>query len=89
MPEHDRKSKMISLRLSEDEYEAMQKSCRSYGARNVSDLARLALHCVFDNTPATDGTLLTRVDELGQRLSMLERLVAQLQGARVGVNGDA
>jgi hypothetical protein len=42
MPKQDRKSKMISLRLTAGEYAALHALYPSYGARNVSDLARLA-----------------------------------------------
>ena len=34
---------MITLRLTEEEYEALKTRYRIYGARNISELARLAL----------------------------------------------
>ena len=43
MPDSDHRSKMISLRLSEVEYESLKTRYRAYGTRNVSELARLAL----------------------------------------------
>ena len=43
MPDSDHRRKMISLRLSEVEYEVLKTHYRTYGARNISELARLAL----------------------------------------------
>ena len=43
----DRKRKMISLHLSEEEYEILKTQFRTYGTRNVSDLARRALHRIM------------------------------------------
>ena len=43
MLDPDRRKKMISLRLSEEEYELLKASYHTHGARNVSDLARQAL----------------------------------------------
>lgn len=39
-----RKERMISFRLTHEEYERMQTLRDAYGARTVSDLARLAVH---------------------------------------------
>ena len=38
------KSKMISIRLSDEEYEGLRTLCVSRGARSVSDLAREAMN---------------------------------------------
>ena len=39
-----RRSRMISFRLSEDEYASLRSLCENGGARSVSDLARDAVH---------------------------------------------
>ena len=39
-----RRSRMISFRLSEDEYASLRSLCENEGARSVSDLARDAVH---------------------------------------------
>jgi hypothetical protein len=39
-----RRSRMISFRLSEDEYANLRSVCETAGARSVSDLARDAVH---------------------------------------------
>ena len=43
MSDTSRKCKMISLRLSESEYDELRKVHRNYGTRNVYDFARLAM----------------------------------------------
>src|SRR5947199_6948 len=47
MAESKRKSKMISLRLSSAEYEALRAIHASFGARSVSDFARQAMRKVI------------------------------------------
>ena len=51
MLDPDRRKKMISLRLSEEEYELLKTSYHTHGARNVSDLARQALHHIMTGDP--------------------------------------
>ena len=41
------RSKMISVRLSEDEYSALQELCAVTGARSVSDLTRDAVRALM------------------------------------------
>ena len=38
-----RKSKMISFRLSPDEFQRIKELCATHGLRSISDLARVAL----------------------------------------------
>jgi hypothetical protein len=48
-----RKSRMISFRVSEDEYAGLKSLCINEGARSVSDMARDAVHrLVTKNNPA-------------------------------------
>lgn len=42
---------MISLRISEAEYKALKSCYRAYGARNVSDLTRIALQQIMEQPP--------------------------------------
>lgn len=72
MADPRRKSKMISLRLSDEEYEAMRALYASYGARNVSDFARLAVQRTISNSFGSDSHILTRVQELDGRLKTIE-----------------
>ena len=63
MPESSSRRKMISLRLSESEYEALKSQYRSFGARNVSDLARLALQRVLQGSMTFEGDLAAKLAE--------------------------
>ena len=47
MSDFERKKKMISLRISDAEYAVLKSQYRTHGARNVSDLARLALQRIM------------------------------------------
>ena len=65
------RSKMISLRLTYAEYQALKTQFRKHGARSVSDLARLAIQQVINDGPSS-GELSLRVKELESRLSTME-----------------
>ena len=73
-----RKNRMISLRLSEEEYALLRSRYSSYGARNVSDLARLALDRIMGQAPSSDGDLLAKVNDINLRLDAVEQHVALL-----------
>jgi hypothetical protein len=68
MLDPDRRKKMISLRLSEEEFELLKASYHTYGARNVSDLARQALHHMMTGSPVPKPDFAAEVAELYQRV---------------------
>jgi hypothetical protein len=70
---------MISLRLSEEEYAVLHAQYPNHGARNVSDLARLALQRVIASVPASQVEVATRLNELDQRMNALEADIARLR----------
>jgi len=76
--EQNRKSKMISLRLSAEEYQALQTLYSSYGARNVSDFARLAMRRVIGHPIPSADTSVAKIHELDERLSAVEESIALL-----------
>ena len=76
MPDPGYRSKMISLRLSEVEYLALKKEYRTYGARNVSDLARLALQRIMTGSAVSHDICATKLAELDDRVHALESYVA-------------
>jgi hypothetical protein len=51
----------------------------SYGARNISDLARMALHQVVGDSPAPEAGLLTKLHELDHRVTAVEGHLALLR----------
>ena len=78
---------MISLRISDREYEAMRALFPTYGARNVSDFARLAMQRIISNSfapeAASQGMLALKVNQLDQRLTFLESRMSALTGGKV------
>jgi hypothetical protein len=75
MPDSDRKQKMISLRLSEEEYRGLSTHCRTHGARNISEFARLALQRIVAESDGRDDVD-ARLSELDHRLHRLESQVS-------------
>lgn len=78
MPDQSRKCKMISLRLSEVEYEALRPHYPSHGARNISDFARLAMQRVIGNSHGPESAFGAKIHELDDRLSAVETDIALL-----------
>jgi hypothetical protein len=70
----DRRSRTISFRISEKEYENLRVVCQARGIRSISDLARLAAkECV-----ATSGDF--SECPLGARVRQLQGQVMQVDG---------
>ena len=72
MSEQSRKCKMISLRLSEPEYEGLKAHYRAYGARNISELARLALQRMVVEPAGSQDGVAAKLSELHKRVHQLE-----------------
>jgi hypothetical protein len=73
----DYKTKMISLRLSEVEFEFLKTRHQTYGARSVSDLARLAVQWLMQGSdpakmPANISSVTEAVANLKVRVATLE-----------------
>lgn len=70
-----RKTKMISIRVSADEYRRLVDACQANNLPSVSDLARFAMRQVMDNTTVTPAAahvaLLKEVDALRERIAEL------------------
>ncbi len=78
MSESERRKKMISLRLSDVEYDILKSHYRVCGARNVSDLARLAIQRIMSESAASPDDLASRFAELENRVHALESHVSLL-----------
>ncbi len=76
----DAKTKMISLRISEAEYDFLKTRFRIYGTRSASDFARLALQRMITGATAYPNEFAAKLLELDFRLSALE--------ARLSANGN-
>ncbi len=72
------RSRMISVRLSEEEYIALRHLCSLTGARSVSDLTRDAVHSALKSVNRDDSP---RVDFEEFRVGMknLEKKIEQLE----------
>lgn len=71
------RSRMISIRLSEEEYLALKQLCKATGARSVSDLARDSMRVVLDGVNDSD-VLGMRLDEFRKLLKRLDRKIDRL-----------
>src|SRR4051812_5862420 len=86
----DQKTRMITLRLSEVEFEFLKTRYRSYGARNVSDLARLAVERLMhaSDNPANLPVNISTVTEVANLKSRVATLENQMNGLRGGRESD-
>lgn len=75
---------MISLRLSIKEYQALQALYPAYGARSISDFARLAMKRVLGSSFASEDALLLRLNDLDERVSLIEARFSTAQKAAAG-----
>jgi len=71
------RSRMISVRLSEDEYLALRRLCAVTGARSVSDLTREAMQGLL-NSASRQNTLASYIDEFQAQIKSLDRRIEEL-----------
>ena len=87
VPSPVKKTKMISFRVSGEEYLLLQKTCSTSGARSVSELARAAMQRIileagtgkFDTTEAKLRDLQMRFNVLAAEVQRLTRLIQTRQ----------
>ncbi len=66
------RSRMISFRLTAEEYERFRELCYTHGIRSVSEMARSAINMMLSQpSRAPQEALETRVSELESRLHLL------------------
>jgi hypothetical protein len=78
MSDPERKKKMISLRLSDAEYALLKAEYRTHGARNISDLARLALERILNESVASHVGFAGKLADLDHRVNTLESQVTAI-----------
>lgn len=71
------RSKMISVRLSEEEYLALRRICSVTGARSVSDLTRDAMRVLLSGVNRDDMRGI-HMDEFRAEIRNLNRRIEQL-----------
>jgi hypothetical protein len=72
------RSKMVSFRLSLEEYESYREACASIGVRSISELAREALSQLVGARPNGNATTLSQPVSLRDRINFLSREVEWL-----------
>jgi hypothetical protein len=73
-----RRTKTLSIRISEDEYETLKTFYGSNGTRNVSAIAREALRRMVQNQAAPESDVETALRSLHQRIGDLQGTVSNL-----------
>jgi len=74
-----RKTRMLSIRLSEDEYERLKELCVAEGARSISDLTRSAVQRMLYPSQAEPSVhLVERMQQLDGMVRVLNREVQRL-----------
>lgn len=71
----NKRSRMVSIRLSDDEFRKLHEVCATTGARSISDLARDAMHKLMANGVCHE----READGVCERLQSLDERVTQLQ----------
>ncbi len=69
---------MISLRLSNDEYETLRSLYRVHGSRSVSEFARNAMQKVIGEAHTGTPNIEGRLQELDTKMSALDHEVGRL-----------
>lgn len=79
------RNRMISVRISEEEYLALRRICSTTGARSVSDLTRDAMRTLLNAGNRTDGVgssmdeFRTEIRNLGKSIEQLAKKVATIK----------
>ena len=78
LSELNKKSKMVSFRLSGEEYRLLQGACSKSGARSVSELARAAMQRIILEDNFCPGSADTELRELKVKFNVLAAEVQRL-----------
>lgn len=83
-----RRSRMVSFRLSEEEYEGLKRICMDVGARSLSDVARDAVHRLLGSNAVPNRDLESQLMLLNGRMDALDHEVKRLSRL-IDQSGDA
>jgi hypothetical protein len=72
-----RRSRMVSFRLSEQEYESLMALCSECGARSLSDLARDAMRRLVGGAETDVQKLHGQMQELDREVRRLARMMGE------------
>ena len=75
-----RMQRMVSFRLSEEEYQEFLRLCRASNARSISEVARTAMHYWLERGPFNgDDRTSRKLENLEARVARLTAEVERLQ----------
>jgi hypothetical protein len=80
-----RRTRVIFFRVSDEEFQQLEKACESTGARSMSDFARLATRRLIDQQETADESNAV-VERLDRIESAIERVEQKLR--EVGASGE-
>ena len=66
--------RMITVRLSDEEYTRLKNLCHTTGARSVSDLARSAMNTLLQ-TAGTEADVTTHLQNVHAQIQTLDRKI--------------
>ena len=79
----NRMTRMVSFRVSDEEYKQLSETCLALNARSLSDLTREAVHFWMENAGPSAGSSLTgRLRKLEEKVEELEADLARLSEGR-------
>lgn len=81
------RSRIISIRISEEEFSDLRRICAATGARSLSDLARAAMHGLLERSGREIGRDAAR-DEVYAQMKDLEQKVERLSAEIASVKAD-
>lgn len=87
MPRLHRRSRVVSIRLSDEEYDQLRSLCANQGADSISELARAALKLLVVEHQSRGPAMETRVNEIDVRIDLLNREVARLS-SKIGLSQE-
>ena len=73
-----RRCRMVSFRLSDEEYEGLKSICMTVGARSLSDVARDAVQRMLGHGAASKRDLSAEVESLTAKMDMLAKEVQRI-----------
>ena len=82
------RSRIISIRMSEEEFSTLRRICAATGARSLSDLAREAMRGLFNGAnqagaaDATESAYYSQMKNLEQKVEKLSAEVALFKADR-------
>ncbi len=80
-------TRMVSFRVSDEEYQQLSETCVATNARSLSDVAREAVHFWMEHTsPADDSSITGRLRTLEEKV---EQLAVELGRLCEGANGSS